>query len=163
MKQALCDCESCIMGDIGKCQYDNDSSNISIKADSDFEDEDDGDGEQIDLDDDVEDDGDDVEDDGDDVEDFSMISELVEPGKVIALRTPPEEKQSFYLLLVNEVTTAVTDIYNAYHHFVLKGDRYISGSYLDIVKERKKDFIQYRKCTATVFVLHERYCQPLLT
>ena len=77
MKQALCDCESCIMGDIRKCQYDNDSFNISIKADSDFEDEDDGNGEQIDLD-------DDVEDDGDDVEDFSMISELVEPGKFLS-------------------------------------------------------------------------------
>ena len=82
-----------------------------------------------------------------------MLFDIVVPGQVVALRTPAEERESFYLAVVCEVNIAVTDTFDAYRHFVLKGGggEYFSCNYLGIVKHHKK-FVQYKKLTAKVIV-----------
>ena len=90
-----------------------------------------------------------------------MIFELVQPGQVIAHRTPPEEKQSFYLVVVNEVITAASNVYDAYQHFVTVGDRYLSCCYLEIERETKT-YIQYKKQTTMVLVLPGEVLTPFV-
>ena len=75
-KQDLCDCEMCISGNIEHCFY------SGIITDGHVDDEDDADN----LDDDENEDGDENADEG------HPIFDIVVPGQVVSLRTPPEEK-----------------------------------------------------------------------
>ena len=54
-------------------------------------------------------------------------------------------------MVMNEVKCAETGIFDAYRHFVLEGQKYLSCNYLEINKECKK-YIEYKKLTADVFV-----------
>ena len=89
------------------------------------------------------------------------MCELVEPGKVIALRTPAEEKQSFYIVVVTEIKTAETDTFDAFQYFVVKENKYLLCQYLKIEAEMKT-FIQYRKCSAPVLVLPGEILTPFV-
>ena len=106
---------------------------------------------------------DEVCDDDNDADDYdpNVIFDVVVPGQIIALRTPPEEKDSFYLVVVNEVKSTDTDIFDAYQHFVLKNHRYLSCNYLEINKEHKK-YIQYNKRSAEVFAHPEQVLSPFV-
>ena len=132
-KHALCDCLMCIAGNIHKCYYDNSdkSNSIADNLNGDVEDDTDYDNEGDDYDDDID-------------EQQQMLFSIVVPGQVVALRTPAEEQESFYLVVVCEVKIAETDTFDAYQHFVLKGEKYFSCNYLEIVKHHKK-FVQYKK------------------
>ena len=96
VKQNICDCEMCFSGEFDKCKY-NDPEDVhseEAREEEDAEDEDDiGNGEDDDYED----------DEAERNARFEMMCELIQPGQVIALRTPPEEKESFYLVAVNEI------------------------------------------------------------
>ena len=98
-KQSLCDCNMCYVGELQKCLLEN------------------PDGDNSDDDNNLDDD----DDDEDDNIHGEMICEPIKPGQIIALRTPPEDKHSFYLVSVNEVKTAENDLFDAFQHFALRG------------------------------------------
>ena len=59
-----------------------------------------------------------------------MICKLINPGQIIVLCTPPDDKRSFYLVSVNEVKTAENDIHDAFQHFALKGEKYLRKKHI---------------------------------
>ena len=101
------------------------------------------------------------DDDEDDNIHGEMICELIKPGQIIALHTPPEDKHSFYLVSVNEVKTAENDLFDAFQHFALRGEKYLSCNYLEIISEENK-IICYKKCTSQVVVLPGEVLSPFL-
>ena len=149
-KQAICDCVMCFSGEFLKCMYENPEV---INDGNDNEDNDDEEGYGED---------DDNDDDADLNAPFEMLCEIIQPGQIIALRTSPEEKQSFYLVAVNEmVKNSQVEKYDIFQHCVIEGDNYISCHYLDIEFE-KKNFVQYRRCKSEVYVLPGEVLSPFV-
>ena len=153
-KQHICDCVMCFSGELKKCKYEHPESNDvgDLDIDNEVDDDEDGYGEDDDY-------------DGDDADcnvHFEMLCEMIQPGQIIALRTPPEEKQSFYLVAVIEVVKdSKVDTFDAFQHCIVQGDNYLSCNYLDVDFERKK-FVQYRMCKSTVFVLPGEVLSPFV-
>ena len=152
VKEDICECEMCFTGLFGKCMYgDGNQEEGDSENDSDGNDEDD------------EDPGDDDDNDDDDEDPrFDMLCETVEPGKIIALRTPKTENESFYLVCVFEIVRdSPVDAYDCFNHYINKGDNYLSCCYLEIESKTKR-FVKYRKCTSKVFVLPGEVLSPFV-
>lgn len=100
-KRDICECIDCIEGNIDKCNF-SDYGKIGV--------------DEIEDDDNVEFDDND-EDNEEEVDGRAlMISEIVREhriGSVIALRTPPEVKESFYLVFVTGVKKAEKDLFDS--------------------------------------------------
>ena len=161
----ICDCDDCFSGDMLNCQYRNDSNE---EDDSDDREENEDDDEDMCSEDDSDSDdqeantdNDDGGSDGDNDEDVDCEDEddarinaadIVIPGQVIALRSPRDVHESFYLCVVDKVVKASEDTFYSYQHFILKDMEYIICKYLKKIKETK-GFIQYKKLSQDVFVL----------
>ena len=143
------------MWQVGKCFY-----GVSDKVFSDNEEEE--------CDEDREDDTDDELDDEDNDEIHAcaeIVTDIVKNyriGSVIALQAPPEVRECFYLVVVNELKVAEKDIYDVYNHHVWKGATYFSCNYLKIVEERVK-YVKYKKLSSTVFVHPAQVLQTYVT
>ena len=112
-------------------------------------------------DEDKDDDSDDDELDDDHDDEIDAHAEIVtEIGKsyrigfVIALQPPPEVRECFYLVIVNDVKVAEEDIFYAYNHF--------SCNYLKIVEERAR-YVEYKKWSSSVFVHPAHVLQAYVT
>ena len=111
------------------------------------------------------------EDDLDDMEVYELHSnsvlDIVEKGDIIALFSPPQSIELFYLLKVTEVTKEsdedVTECLNLHNglHCIKKGDGYIKGRYLEKSME-KKTHIEYKlsKSESEVYVLPTQVMYP---
>ena len=132
------ECDMCFIGKMGKCEYvdETDDNNDSDNDSGDVSRHDDG-------------------DDDDDVDENAgriNILDTVNPGQVIALRTPCEVHNSFYLCVVERVDITDMDIFDSYQYFVTKSQRYIVCKYLSKVSESRK-CIKHKKLPRDVFIL----------
>ena len=154
-REDLCDCDSCIDGKFSECKV----SNAGASVGEENEDEEEVDNNNADDEDD--------EEGGDDVT-FDLLCQIVQPGMIIALRTDPSEprNQSFYLVAVNEVVReAPGDTFDAFNHYVCKGGKYLSCSYLEIDERatpKNKTYIQYKKCSSKVIVMAGEVLSPFV-
>lgn len=138
-KRDICDCDNCLIGKIDVCKYDENDKKTSNS------------------DDDSDDDSEDLDDEDLDNElsmQVEMTIEIVREhriGKVISLKAPAEVGESFYLVVVDAVKTAETNIFDAYNHHVQSGSTYFECYYLNIADKRSR-YIKYKKLTTKVFV-----------
>ena len=156
-KEDLCECDMCFTGLFGKCMYGENDDGENNDEENDDGDEEDDDAEDKDP-------GDDDDDDDDGVNDlrFDMLCEMMEPGKIIALRTHELERQSFYLVSINEVVrNSPVDAFDCFNHCINKGDNYISCVYLEIDTVTKR-YVKYRRCSSKVFVLPGEVLSPFV-
>ena len=137
----LCHCENCIVGNIESCERVEGSCN---DEDND-NDEDDENGEDM-----------------DEKDAQIVLSEVVSEGQVIALRTPSDAKESFYLCYVNELCWTDENAFDSYGHIILKGMQYLKCNYLSIVSEKNKNYVKYKRLTAVVFVIPEQMLSPFV-
>ena len=68
----------------------------------------------------------------------SMRPILLSQGQVIALRTPRDVHENFYLCVVDKVIKASEDTFNSYRHFILKDMEYIICKYLKKNKRNQR-------------------------
>ena len=94
----ICDCDYCFQGYLSKCLYKYDAGDV-----------DDVDGDEEDND-----EGDDEDDDNREDEEEINYSDVFSDGSIIALRTPVNVHESFYLCVVDKVSYANGDIYDSY-------------------------------------------------
>ena len=99
------------------------------------------------------------------MEEEFIVLEVINSGDVIALRTPPNEKSSFYLCLVKDiVSNADEDSFDAYNHYITKGSCYIRCNYLKAEEEehrrRSQTFTQYHTLSQLVYVLPGEVLSP---
>ena len=137
LKRDICDCDRCFIGKFSECCYE-------VGNNSDVEDdEEDG-----------EDDSSDDNDDGDEEDEDEEIdlSDVVVVGSVVALRTPVDVHESFYLVKVNEILVAETELFDSYQHFITEGMQFLRCSYL-IVELEAKSYIQYKLLSRDVYIL----------
>ena len=142
----LCHCDDCLQGKINKCKADG-SHEAALNEEVE-EEEDDKEEEDID-----EDDRDEDVVDEDDNDYHIEWKEILQKGSVIALRTPCNEKESFYLCIVDKVKVAEDKVYDSYGHHILKGMEYFECNYLSMQSEKRKEYIQYKKLSGVVCVL----------
>ena len=131
-------CDDCLNGSFKKCAYNIHGDFVDAA------------GAGADVDYDTENGGHDG--DNDNNRDDDTMLHIIFPGSIIALYTPSDVKESFYLCYVNEVKTGTTHIFDAYQHFVLPGTKYILCN-PTIACEKFKSFIKYKKLSLNVFVL----------
>ena len=147
----LCDCIECVNGYLDKCMYRpamNESENGNEDVSNDeviISDEDDMEG-----------------DDNDAVDNQIQWSEVINIGAVIALRTPTDERESFYLCVVNEVCVAKEKLFDSYGHFVLNGMQYFKCNYLSVKSEKARQYVQYQKLNGIVYVVPEHIISPFV-
>ena len=90
----ICDCNECFVGNMMSCEYGKDDNDIDNDIDNDSDNE--------------------VYSEGEDENDERIdIADVVKIGDVIALRTPRDVHESFYLCVVKEVTTAFEDVFDS--------------------------------------------------
>ena len=84
----------------------------------------------------------------------------IENGSYVALYSPPQASELFYLCKVLSCETAATSISDANDHTVLQGMKYIRTHYLEKVKE-KKNLVHYKLLLKKeIFVLLEQIFYP---
>ena len=87
------------------------------------------------------------------------VADIVAPNSFIALFSPPESFEQFYICKAFSVNTASDMMVDDYCHIIQKGDKYINCNYLEKVKE--KHGCIYCKCLPkTVYVLPAQVLCP---
>ena len=117
-KEKICSCHKCLNGDLDKCEYK--SGRIIKKGDVNSEDD------KI---------------DGSEYEENEILTESffshIEKGLYIALYSPPQASELFYLCKVLSCETATTSISDANNHTVLEGMKYIWAHYWKKLKRQR--------------------------
>ena len=80
------------------------------------------------------------------------VADVVTPNSFIALFSPPESFELFYICKAFSINTTSDMVVDDYRHIIQKGDKYIDCNYLEKVKE-KHGHIYYKCLSKTVFVL----------
>ena len=118
-KENICSCHKCLNRNLGKWEFE--PGRIIKKGDVNSEDD------KI---------------DGSEYEENEILTESffshIEKGLYIALYSPPQASELFYLCKVLSCETATTSITDANDHTVLQGMEYIMAHYLEKVKEKKE-------------------------
>ena len=118
-KENICPCLKCLNGNLDKCEFE--PGRIIKKGDVNSEDD------KI---------------DGSEYEENEILTESffshIEKGLYIALYSPPQASELFYLCKVLSCETTITSISDANDHTVLQGMKYIRAHYLEKVKEKKE-------------------------
>ena len=74
-----------------------------------------------------------------------MIFDVVEEGNVIALYSPANVQELFYLCKVISCCIAEVDVKDAHNHAVLKGSKYFKCRYYEKLNEKRDFLIPYTK------------------
>ena len=139
-KENLCSCHECLNGNLDKCEFE--PGRIIKKGDVSSEDD------KI---------------DGPEYENEipkELFFSHIKKGLYIALYSPPQASELFYLCKVLSCETATTSISDANDHTVLQGIKYIRAHYLEKVKE-KKNLVHYKLLSKKeIFVLPEQIFYP---
>ena len=118
-KENICSCYKCLNGNLDKCEFE--PGRIIKKGDVNSEDD------KI---------------DGSEYEENEIFKESffshIKKGSYVALYSPPQASELFYLCKVLSCETATTSISDANDHTVLQGMKYIRDYYLEKVKEKKE-------------------------
>ena len=150
-KVNICSCDECITGDfinctlelgVKICHRNVDESDGESDEECEYEDEDDGSTEQYEL-------------------RADSVLDVVQAGSYIALFSPPNALELFYLCKVLEFGVAVEDMQDDYNHTVLKGSKFIKCNYLK-KKSEKKGRIAYKILKKTVLVLPTEVMSPMV-
>ena len=159
VKENLCACKYCIVGDVLKCKKEKGKLIVNCHVESETS-ESDSDG--------YAEDGEDNDDDNDDHDDdeYSIpkdsLIEFVDIGNVIALYSHSKAHELFFLCKVLECCTAANDnAVDAYNHIVPKRLVYFKCMYLEKIDE-KKMYVRYKLIPGEVFVLSEQVFCPLV-
>ena len=88
-----------------------------------------------------------------------IIFDLITPGSVVALYSPPNAGELFYLCKVNAVDVAETDLHDKFNHIILKGSRFMKCNYLEKTDDRK-GYVHYKVVKGVVFILPEEVFCP---
>ena len=72
------------------------------------------------------------------------LKDAIQSDSFIALRSPANSLELFYLFYVLESTVATEEIWDDYGHWVPQGQQFFKGHYLEKTGEMKK-FIKYKK------------------
>ena len=87
------------------------------------------------------------------------VADIVAPNSFIALFSPPESFEQFYICKAFSVNTGSDMMVDDYCHIIQKGDKYINCNYLEKVKE--KHGRKYCKCLPkTAYVLPAQVLCP---
>ena len=132
-KENICSCHKCLNGNLDKCEFE--PGRIIKKGDVNSEDD------KID--------GSEYEENEilkesffSHIEKGSYVKESffshIEKGSYVALYSPPQASELFYLCKVLSCETTTTSISDANDHTVLQGMKYIRAHYLEKVKEKKE-------------------------
>ena len=89
------------------------------------------------------------------------ITDIVVPNSFIALFSPPDSFELFYLCHAFSVETASEMVIDQYNHIIQQGEKYIVCKYLEKLKE-KRGCIYYKSLPKTVYVLPAQVLCPLV-
>ena len=151
----ICSCESCLDGEFINCIEGKGSFLPSrqneVESDSETES-------------DVSDD-ENVDEAFDELETFEIksnnIIEIIQPGSVIALYSPPEAFELFYLCKVVKVGVATEPIADKFNHFIESGSKYVKCQYFEKIKE-KRSKICYKILPDITYVLPYQVMNPMV-
>ena len=90
-----------------------------------------------------------------------LIFDVIKASCIIALNSPPDATEIFYLVKVIDICKAEADIVDSLNHPVLKGSKYFKCNYLEKINE-SKGFIQYKMISGDVFVLAQQVLCPFV-
>ena len=100
-RRDICDCDECFEGNFQECDY-CDRTGEDVMEDADKNDN----------------------EENENLNNYIDLLDVVNSGQVIALRTPKDVHESFYLCVVESVRQASTDIFDSYEHFIMKDSQY---------------------------------------
>ena len=89
-----------------------------------------------------------------DVIDLNALFTLVSVDTFVALRSPPNSMESFYIVKIVSKDIADTDITDDFGHIILQGEKFISGYYLNRLTEGKSGVKFYLPKKPKVVYIH---------
>lgn len=154
MEENICDCTVCLMRNFVDCKKEkgrlvvagddvSDEDSSDEYDSSDFSDNEDEENEVVQL-------------HGDNV--FGLI----EPGSVVAVYSPPNASEVFYLCKVVSIGEAHETLVDKYNHRITEGSKYLSCNYLEKIKE-KKSVIHYKLVKGEALVMPYQVFCPSVT
>ena len=166
-KTNICSCKQCLIGQFTKCKIEKgkvrffgerndseDESGESIASNSEFE-----------SDSDSSDDENESDEDAIDMDVAQLRSEnvfdIISIGCTIALFSPPNSNELFYLCKVLEFGEAKVDMLDSSNHVVGKGQCYIKCNYYERTDERRMK-VYYKEIKEEVFVFPTQVMCPLV-
>ena len=145
IKENMCSCENCLRGQFIKCENKAGSQVSSREVNPNAESDEDDD-EEFDYD----CDGDrnelaEIEKQNQQIR-GDCVFELLQKESFIAIFSPPNSRELFYICKVLYFGVADEDLTDNYIHFILKGSSFITCQYLERLSEKKRNIFYF--CTS---------------
>ena len=106
-----------------------------------------------------------MEDDIDEMKQYELransVIEIVQPGNVIALYSPPTAFEMFYLCKVLDTGIASEKMVDESNHNIDIGTQFIMCQYFEKVKE-KRSYLSYKILPQIVYVLPSQVMNPMV-
>lgn len=122
--EKFCNCENCIAFNFESCSHENSKNLIQVSME-DFNPENEEFVEELEP-------------------NEVILKDVIQPDSFIALRSPSNSLELFFLFHVEECVNAKEDITDDYGHTIKKGEDYFKGHYLEKTNELKK-FVKYKE------------------
>ena len=158
-KRHICSCKQCVVGNFIDCSHEPGTEILAtskaVHDESDYESESDSNSDYDDNDSDTE----------DIMKEQVIRAECVTDATVqnshIALFSPPESFELFYLCYVLKLSIAEEEIADKYNHIISKGNTYITCQYLKKIKE-KRGRVYYKHLKDSIYVLPAQVLSPFV-
>ena len=154
-KVNICSCPECLKGKFAKCSFEAGKAYFTECSDDEFSD----------LNSDEEIENDDLCCENENVMENEIradcVVDVVQPCSYVALYSPPESFESFYLCYVIESGITSESMCDDYNHVIEKGIKYLKCHYLE-KKSEKKGNIFYKMLGKTVYVLPAHVLYPFV-
>ena len=158
-KRHICPCKQCVIGNFIDCSHEPGTKILAtsktVDDESDYESESDSDSDYDDNDSDTE---------------YIMkeqavraecVTDAIAQNSHVALFSPPESFEHFYLCYVLKISIAEEDFANKYNHIISKGNTYITCQYLEKIKE-KSGCVYYKLLKDSIYVLPAQVLSPFV-
>ena len=143
-KENICSCNNCLTGNLINCVVEKGASLYGCEDAEESDDE-----------------NEEPEVGVDNYLSTELIFDVIKASCIIALNSPPDATEIFYLVKVIDICKAEADIVDSLNHPVLKGSKYFKCNYLEKINE-SKGFIQYKMISGDVFVLAQQVLCPFV-